>query len=161
MKANWIKFVMGLIFSVCVVEAGLVRPVLAQDISEIESVKATNDAFYKALSTRNMRVLVGLWSYRTEIRHIGPRNKEVNVGLDAAIENWQSLFASLPEFKITCKDGYVRINGSTAWITGIETAQWKNESGETVTKTQFGTNIFEKQDGRWLMVFHHGSFIPQ
>lgn len=161
MTKTLIRFVTGLVLPALIIAAGTARSAPAQDMPEVEVVKTANDAFYKALSTKNMGLLVSLWSYRTEIRHIGPRNVEVNVGLDAAIRNWERLFATFPGFKITCKEGYVRINGSTAWVTGIETAQWKNDAGDTVTATQFGTNIFEKQDGRWVLVFHHGSTIPQ
>lgn len=161
MTTKLLRLVVGLVFPVCIMVAGLAQCAMAQEASDIEYVRMANDAFYEALSARDTSAMMKLWSYRTEIRHIGPRNRTVNVGLDAAMKNWEALFAAFPDFKITCEQGYIRINGSTAWVSIIEKARWKNEAGEVQTATHFGTNIFEKQDGKWLMVYHHGSAVPQ
>ena len=141
--------------------ASMAHSAFAQETLDLYDVKAANDAFYAALSARNVGLMFKLWSYKTEIRHVGPRNKVINVGLDAAIRNWEGLFAAFPEFRIRCEQEYIRINGSTAWVSVIEKARWKNRAGEIEIATHFGTNIFEKQDGKWFMVYHHGSAVPQ
>ena len=161
MLTKLIKMVIGILVPAFIAAAGIVHPAIAQDSSDLEGVKAVNDAFYAALSAKDFGVMLKIWSYKTEIRHIGPRNKAINVGLDAAMRNWKRLFATFPEFKITCEQEYMRINAQTAWVSVIEKAQWKDEAGDTQTAVHFGTNIFEKQEGKWFMVYHHGSAVPQ
>jgi ketosteroid isomerase-like protein len=156
-----IKFVVGIVAPAFIIGGGMANSAMAQETSDMDDVKAANEAFYVALSARDMGAMVTIWSYKTEIRHISPRSKEIDVGLDAAIENWEGLFTAFPEFKITCEQTYIRINGSTAWISCLEKAQWKNENGATQTATHFGTNIFEKHDGEWQMVYHHGSAVRE
>jgi ketosteroid isomerase-like protein len=156
-----IRFVVGIVVPAFIMAGGMANSAMAQEASDMNGVKAANEAFYLALSAQDIGAMAKVWSYKTEIRHIGPRNKAIDVGLDAAIKVWEELFAAFPEFKITSEQAYIRINGSTAWISGLEKVQWKNEAGETQTATQFGTNIFEKQDGKWLMVYHHASAVPQ
>lgn len=161
MTLNPIRFLFDKVIPAFVMAASLTHTAMAQEASDMREVRAANDAFYMALSAKDIGAMLKLWSYKTQIRHIGPRNEAINVGLDAAMRNWEGLFAAFPEFKITCEQEYIRINGATAWVSVIEKAQWKNEAGETQSASQFGTNIFEKQDGRWYMVYHHGSTIPR
>lgn len=157
---NLIKYVVGIVVPTFIMVASMTHSATAQQASDMDDVRAANDAFYAALSAQDLHVMLKVWSYHTEIRHIGPRNKVVNVGLDAAMRNWKRLFAAFPEFNITCEENYIRISGSTAWTSVLEKVRWKDETGETQTETHFGTNIFEKHDGKWLMVYHHGSLIP-
>ena len=152
-----IKFMVARVLPAFIMVGSIANSAVAQEALDMDALTAANEAFYAALSARDFGAMVKVWSYKTEIRHIGPRNRVINVGLDAAMKNWESLFAAFPEFKIRCEQPYIRINGSTAWVSVLEKAQWKNKAGETQTATQFGTNIFEKQEGRWLMVYHHGS----
>ncbi len=156
-----IRFVVGIVIPAFIMAGGMANSAMAQEASDMDDVMAANEAFFVARSAGDIGAMAKVWSYKTEIRHIGPRNKEINVGLDAAKKNWEGLFAAFPELKITSEQTYIRINGSTAWVSGLEKVQWKNKAGETQTDTNFGTSIFEKQGGRWLMVYHHGSTVPQ
>ena len=153
--------VSAMVLAAFLMSASMASSAVAQDTMDLYDVKAANEAFYRALSRQDVGVMLKLWSYKTPIRHISPRNREINVGLDAAMRTWKELFAAFPDFRITCEQEYYRISGSIAWVSVIEKAQWKNAAGETQTATHFGTNIFEKQDGRWFMVYHHGSAVPR
>ena len=156
-----IEFVVGVALYAFVMLAGMAHPAMAQGTSDIDTIRAANEAFYAALSAHNVGAVVVLWSFKTEIRHIGPHDTVIHFGLDAAVNSWKELFARFPAFKIRCEPNYIRINGNTAWVSAIESAQWKNQAGETQTETYFGTNIFEKQDGEWFMVYRHASVLPQ
>ena len=156
-----IKYLVGIVFLGFLMAGGIASYALAQEVSDMDAVRAANDAFYAALSARDTGAMVMIWSYKTQIRHIGPRNKSINVGLDAAMKHWEGLFAAFPEFRITCEEMHVRVNGPTAWVSVLEKAQWTDGSGNPQTATHFGTNIFEKQGGKWFMVYHHASVVPE
>jgi len=161
MTMKSIGFVTGMLPYAFVMLLGVANPAMAQGTSEIDDVRAANEAFYNALSAHNIGAIVVLWSFKTEIRHIGPHDTVIHVGLDAAATSWKELFAAFPEIKIKCEPNYIRINGNTAWVSSMEKAQWKNKAGESETETYFGTNIFEKQGGEWFMVYRHASVVPQ
>lgn len=158
MKSN--VFMTGIVPYAFLMLVAMANPAMAQGTSDIDAVRAANAAFYAALSAHNLGAVVVLWSFKTEIRHIGPHDTVPHFGLDAAVTSWKQLFAAFPEIKIRCEPNYIGINGNTAWVSAIEKAQWKGQAGETKTETYFGTNIFERQGGEWLMVYRHASVIP-
>ena len=134
---------------------------LAQKASEMDAVKAANQAFYTALSARDIGAMQKLWSSDADIQNIGPRSKTIDVGWNAMKKGFEAVFDNFPELKVSMEQPRIKINGSTAWVSGIEKAQRKNKAGEAGTGTNLGTSIFVKQSGRWLMVYHHASAVPE
>jgi ketosteroid isomerase-like protein len=134
---------------------------VAQKASEMDAVKAANQAFYTALSTRDVGAMQKVWSGDADIQNIGPRSKAIAVGWDAVKKGFEATFDTFPELKASMEQTRIKINGATAWVSGIEKVQRKNKAGEASSGTNLGTNIFVKQGDRWLMVYHHASAVPQ
>ncbi|MFI4939562.1 MAG: YybH family protein [Burkholderiales bacterium] len=124
-------------------------------------VIAANNAFYAALSTRDVGAMKKLWSHDSDIQHISPFDKAPAVGWDAVQKDFEGTFSNLPELKVSLEHPHVKINGDTAWVSGIEKAQWKNKAGESGGGDILGTSIFVKQGGHWVMSYHHASMIPK
>ena len=133
----------------------------AQKTSDMEGVKAANQAFYDALSARDVNAMQKVWSSDSDIQNIGPRSKTAAMGWPALKENFERTFDMFSELKATMDDPRIKLNGSTAWVSGIEKVQRKSKAGEAGTGANLGTSIFVKQDGRWRMVYHHASAIPK
>jgi Ketosteroid isomerase homolog len=129
--------------------------------SEVDAVKTANQAFYTALSARDVGRMQKIWSGDADIQNIGPRSKTAEVGWAAIKQSLERTFDAFPELKVSMDEPRIKINGSTAWVSGIEKAQRKNKAGETGGGSNIGTSIFVKQGGRWLMVYHHASAVPQ
>jgi ketosteroid isomerase-like protein len=129
--------------------------------SEIEAVKAANSAFYAALSARDTAAIKNIWSSEANVQNAGPRSKNFDVGWEAQKRGYDAVFNAFPVLKVTMDEPRIRINGNTAWVSGIENAERKNKAGETINGTNLGTSIFVKRGGRWLMVYHHASAVPQ
>jgi ketosteroid isomerase-like protein len=69
-----------------------------------------------------------------------------------------TLSSSQRGFKATA---HIHVNGNLAWEMGQETGEAKLKDG-TAFKVDFVvTNVYEKIDGRWLMVSHHVQPKPQ
>jgi ketosteroid isomerase-like protein len=134
---------------------------LGQKSSDMDALKAANDSFYAALSARDVGAMQKVWSSDADITNIGPFSKAPDVGWNAVKTGLERVFSNFPELKATMEGPRFKINGSTAWVSGIERAQRKNKAGETGSGTNLGTSIFVKQDGRWRMVYHHASATPQ
>ena len=129
--------------------------------SELDAVRAANEAFYSALSARNIPALQKVWSSDAEIQNIGPRSKAIDVGWDAQKKGYDAVYDAFPELKVSMPEPKIKVNGTTAWVSGIEHAQRKTKTGESVSGTNLGTSIFVKQGGKWRMVYHHASAIPR
>jgi ketosteroid isomerase-like protein len=160
-RKRWVGFVVGMVATIFVTTGGTAKPAFAEKTSEADAVRASNAAFYAALSARDIDAFMKVWSAKSEVRHIGPRNKDVDVGLEAIKKNLQGIFETFPELKVTPQQVQIRIVGAVAWVSDIEDTERKNRAGETLIASNFGTSIFEKQGGKWVMVHHHSSVIPR
>jgi ketosteroid isomerase-like protein len=128
--------------------------------TETDAVKAANQAFYSAFSTRDIAAMQKVWSSDADIQNIGPTSKSVTVGWDKIGKGFESVFVAFPELKATMEPE-IKIVDAVAWVTGIEQIQRKDKSGAISSGGNLVTNIFQKQDGRWLMAHHHASRISQ
>jgi ketosteroid isomerase-like protein len=54
-----------------------------------------------------------------------------------------------------------RLNGNMAWTVGREMTEAKLKDGTSCVRTSLVTDVFEKKDGRWLLVSHHAQPVPQ
>jgi ketosteroid isomerase-like protein len=134
---------------------------VAQKSSDVDGVKAANQAFYDALSARSVDAMQKVWSGASDIQNVGPRSKAIDTGWPALKKNFEGTFANFAELKVIMEQPRIKVNGNTAWVSGIEKAQRKSKAGEASSATNFGTSIFVKEDGRWKMVYHHASGIAQ
>jgi ketosteroid isomerase-like protein len=128
---------------------------MAAQSSDVEAVNAVNLAYYRALSARDLGAMARVWSGEPDNILIAPPvNPVTHVGWDAISRNWERYWPQFAEYSVAMQVSTVNINGPVAWVHGIETAQRKTTGGQTSSSTNFGTNIFVNQNGRWLMVFH-------
>ena len=127
---------------------------------ETDAVTAANQAFYAALSARDIGTMGKVWSH-ADVQNIGPRSRAVDVGWDAVRNSLEGTFATFQELKVSMDQAHVKVSGSTAWVSGIEKAQRKDKAGQSSSGANLATNIYVKEGGRWLMVHHHASPVPQ
>jgi len=84
----------------------------------------------------------------------------VTVGWDKIGKGFNGLLETYPELTASMEP-HIKIVEVVAWATGIEQVQRKDKAGTTSSAKNLVTNIFQKQDGHWLMVHHHASRISQ
>lgn len=128
-------------------------------------VTAANDAFYTALSTFDMGAMDKAWAHEPYVFYVAPASKAMTIGwpaVQAALQtSLQASMSSIAERTVKPVEVQVRINGDTAWVTGMEEGTGKRKDGSPYEAHTFVTNVFEKKDGRWLMVSHHAQTIPK
>lgn len=135
----------------------------AQQASDLDAVKAANQAFYKALSGKDLKAMESLWANKPYVVNIGPRNKSITVGYaDAVTKYWPVTFDQFSQISVSTSVEQVHSDGKTAWVIGTETASLHPKSGgDPLAFETFVTNTFEKQGKRWLMTSHHAQQIPK
>jgi len=141
----------------------LAGPANAQS-SETEAIKAANQAFYDALSGRDMKAMEAAWANKPYVVIIGPRSKEIGLGYEDAVANyWPRTFDQFSEIdaKLT-SIAHIHVDGKFASVVGTESAVLQPKAGGEPRKLDlFVTNLFEKDGDRWLMISHHAQMIAK
>ena len=136
--------------------------VRAQPNADVAAVTAANNAFYSAISTLDPAAMEKVWSQEPYVASIGPRSKTIAVGSVAVQESYKNdVMAMLAQLTARPVDAEVHVNANVAWVIGKETSEGKMKDGSAFGGMNFVTSIFEKKDGRWLMVSHHAHRVPQ
>ena len=129
---------------------------VAQQAADLEAVKAASKAFYAALAVIDdgsaMNEIVAHTPY---ITFAGPRSKSVSVGYDAWKKYWAGSSKRFTERTVSLSDQHIHLNGNLAWEMGQESGTLKFTDGRKGKVDFIVTNVYEKVDGRWLMVSHH------
>ena len=133
----------------------------AQSSSDIESIKAANTGFYTALSARDAGALDRVWDHNGQVFNIFGVSKAPMIGWNAVKSGYADLFNRFPELSVSMADPSIRQDADSAIVVGVETQRVRLPSGEVASTLLPATNVFVKQEGRWLMVHHHSSRPPQ
>jgi ketosteroid isomerase-like protein len=133
----------------------------AEQRAELEAVAAANIEFEHALAARDINAMAKVWAPETNVIAIHPSSKAVIVGWEAVRKSWEGVFDRFAEITVSMREPQIRISQNVAWIVGVEAAEGKLKSGDPARFAAFTTNIYEKRRGRWLMVLHASSRVPQ
>ncbi len=153
-----------LLLSVVTLTVGLASLADEALASDVEDVKAADQAFHAALSAMDGQTMAGLWAHKASVTNIGPGSKAVEVGFEDAVSKWMAttvpgryseLKAQMTSFAA------VEVNGNVAWVVGMESVSGKTKTGEAISFDAMVTDIFEKDGGKWLMVSHHAQRPPK
>jgi ketosteroid isomerase-like protein len=134
----------------------------AQSAADIEGVKAASKAFYAALAVLdNGEAMAKVWAHTPYITNLGPFGKSITVGWDANSKYWEPANKPFASRSASLSEPHIHVNGNLAWEMGTETGEAKSKDGTVRKIDWFATNVYEKIDGRWLMVSHHVQPKPQ
>ena len=135
---------------------------LAQQAADVEGVKAASKAFYAALAALdNGASMEKVWAHTPYVTYVGPRAKTIIVGWDAQKKYWVDTDPLFSQRNVTLSDQHIHVNGNLAWEMGQEGGTPKMKDGKDATADYIVTNVYEKVDGRWLIVSHHVQPKPQ
>ena len=130
-------------------------------MTDADKVISANHAYYTALSARDMRAMEKIWTCANDNILIAPPvNPVTHVGWDAIKRNWERYWALFETLSVSMEAPTVNVNGPVAWVHGTEHSKRRAKSGDVTSSSNYGTNIFVKHDGHWLMVFHQAALIP-
>jgi ketosteroid isomerase-like protein len=125
-------------------------------------IKAAIDALHAAISTLDVSKIEPLWVHDNSVMSKQPPDKNISVGWDAVQDGLGSGFPTLI--------GTERHPGGRALYTsqwqcgmadGNRKAVGKLKTGAAVNALVAETDVFEKSDGKWLIVSHTATRLPQ
>ena len=124
-------------------------------------ILSADRAFSAAFSTLKIQSMDSLWAHDNGVTIIHPSSKTVLVGWEAVRKSWLEVFARNAELSVTMDNPVASATDKVGWVVGVEKVHARRLSGEVVDASVLTTNVYEKRDGRWLIVHHHGSRMPQ
>jgi ketosteroid isomerase-like protein len=134
----------------------------AQLEAEMEEVRTASAAFYSALAViDDGEAMAKVWAHTPYVTLVGPRSTSVLVGWEGQMEYWAAGNKRTSSRKISLSDQQIHVNGNLAWEMGQESGPINFKDGRVIEIDIIVTNVYEKLDGRWLMVSHHVQPKPQ
>jgi ketosteroid isomerase-like protein len=131
---------------------------MANPGADNNEVQVANDAFYKALSAGSIDGISAACAHDADVTALHENSKEVAVGWQAVLDTWKAVpFDAFSELSVVMSDPVIKVSGSIARVVGLEKVRGKMKDGQDFAWTALGTNIYEKRDGKWLIVHHHAS----
>jgi uncharacterized protein (TIGR02246 family) len=123
--------------------------------SESDDVRRANESFYHAFESLDAERMAKVWlhSARVQCTHPGWRRL---VGYAAVMESWERIFENTFKmgFELTAVE--ISVAGDLAWVVCTENITSHTHDGVSRSQVE-ATNVFERHDGCWRLVHHHGS----
>jgi ketosteroid isomerase-like protein len=134
----------------------------AQQIADIDGVKAASKAFYEAVVVvDDGTAMEKVWAQTPYVTYVGPRSTAIIVGWEAQKKYWSEFNKPFSQRTVALVDAHVRVVGNLAWEIGTESGLAQMKDGSARKVDWIVTNVYEKIDGRWLAVSHHVQPKPQ
>jgi ketosteroid isomerase-like protein len=95
------------------------------------------------------------------VTYVGPRSTSIIVGWEAQRKYWPEFNKAFTHRSVELVGAHIRVVGDLAWEIGAEVGQAQMKDGTSKKVDWLVTNVYEKIDGRWLMVSHHVQPKPQ
>ena len=137
---------------------------LAQSSDE-EGVRAAVSAFYVALNARDIRAMEALWAPDANVTMIhpgGPTARAPAIGPEAVRQSWVRPWSNYAEWSVTVNDVRMRVGQGWAVVLATTPVHQKLRDSDTVNDfLALATIVYERRDGRWLIIHQHVSQPPR
>jgi ketosteroid isomerase-like protein len=131
---------------------------MGPDAPQLTLIKA-NEAFYRAIETREMDAMERIWLHEGWVRCVHPGH-DAAVGWPAVRRSFEAIFANTSLLHVTPTAVDVMVFGEIGVIACVENITLGSDDEMGMTATQ-ATNIFRlAEGGGWRMMHHHASTAP-
>ena len=120
-----------------------------------DAVLAANRAFYQAFESLDGERMAAVWLREARVTCTHPGWRRL-LGFGAVLKSWEDIFSGTFGVRIEIRDEVAEVRGDTAWVTCTEVLETRLPDGVSHGLVE-ATNVFERRDGRWWLVHHHGS----
>ena len=125
---------------------------LEERIAEVTKVNA---AFYEAFESLDIANMDRVWAKQEYVTCIHP-GWTLRFGWPAVRDSWVLIFNNTFSMDFELTEVQIQVAGDLAWVVcteNITSRQGDVSQGSRV----LATNLYERLEGQWLMIHHHGS----
>ena len=127
-------------------------------MEDSDTLRATNDRFYRALDALDLSAMDELWLHEPWVRCVHP-GWDVLVGWELVRQSWQQIFESTNWMRVTATGVEVIAFGDVGLVSCSENITAKNEEDVGLAVAR-ATNIYLRQGEGWRIFHHHASPAP-
>lgn len=121
----------------------------------IEEVTKLNESFYRAFESLDVGLMDQIWAHQEYVTCIHP-GWSIRVGWPAVRDSWVVIFNNTFSMAFELTELQVQVAGDVAWV--ICTENITSRVAETPQNSRVvATNLFERIEGEWKIIHHHGS----
>ena len=131
------------------------KPALRSDEQEL---LAANRAFYQALESLDLSKMAAVWLQEDWVQCLHP-GWDLIQGWEDIQESWIGIFRSTKRMRVSVSRPLIRVLGDAAWVSCLENVTSTYDGGFSTAVIET-TNLFVRRAGRWLMVHHHTTPLP-
>jgi ketosteroid isomerase-like protein len=130
----------------------------ARSLVEEREVREANNIFYQAMQSLDLARMENAWWHEDWVLCLHP-GWGLIIGWDKIKESWNSIFRSTVQLQVSITEPRVCVVGDAAWVSCTEQVTSMMETDFTTARVE-ATNIFVRRKGRWRMVHHHTTPLP-
>ena len=133
-------------------------PVAREKQTPEEAVRAANQRFYVAFESLNLAEMEAVWAHDDQVECVQP-GWDLLLGWEEVRERWARIFKNTKRVRVALSGLLVRVEGNVGWVacSARVTTAFADGFDEAIVQA---TNIFLQVEGRWLLVAHHASQLP-
>ena len=125
---------------------------------EETAVGAANLAFYRALESRDVRLMESVWSHGDGVTCVHPGWHRLD-GWEEVSRSWQAIFTNSRPWRVRSEGERVLLEGELAVVFCLENLEAIGGHGDPARMQ--ATNVYRKEKEAWKMVHHHASPMPE
>lgn len=124
-----------------------------------DAVRRANQEFYAAFESLDLARMEAVWAHDDFVECVQP-GWDLLLGWDEVRERWARVFTNTSRVRVALSTVRVRVEGTVGWAacTVRLTTAFAEGFDEAVVQA---TNIFVLREGKWLLVVHHASVLPE
>lgn len=119
------------------------------------AVEDANNQFYDAFRAGDYVSMSKIWGSGEHVQCIHPA-AECIAGRQDVLASWKLILNSSGRLRIALEDVRIYASDTEGFVTAVEVVDAEDSQGRIVA-----TNIFEKQNGVWKIVHHHGGPVAR
>ena len=119
------------------------------------AVLAANDDFYRAFESLEIARMEAVWLRVPYVTCVHP-GWSLLAGWGPVMESWQRIFTGALAMRFTITDARAEVAGDVAWVVCTEHLESHHRDARMTARVQ-ATNLFQRREGHWYLVHHHGS----
>ena len=123
---------------------------------------AANRQFYAAVEQMfqgKLDAMREVWSHAADVVYMNPTGN-YDRGWAEVLKDWEGQAALKLGGKIEPQNMLVVIGSDLAVVYNSEVGENTNAKGKVERVNLRGTNIYRKENGKWLMIGHHTDLLP-
>ncbi|MDO9713350.1 YybH family protein [Paracraurococcus lichenis] len=140
-------------------------PGAAAQNTDAEGVRAAASAFYAALNARDIGAMEALWARDANpvmIHPSGPFARSPAVGWEAVQRSFAEAWPRFAEWSVRVDEMRVRVGQGWAVVLATTPVHVKMQGSDAASDyTALATIVYERRDGRWLIIHQHVSRPPR